>query len=577
MENVVRLDLRRFLILLAFALAAVFAGMFIAVGATYADTELVDSQLVVSTTGSLAHDDASQFKQRQRVDDNAIGGIEKLYMEWLTGEDGTLRLQGRAVAGNNDYLLKVDYDAPDKAFVSAGYRAFRTWSDGSGGFFPPNAAFFSLFDQDLALDRGQAWFKAGLRVPELPKLTLRYDHFDRNGKKDSTIWGDTDSTGGSGRRSIVPTFLDIDEQRDIVDLRASDTVEHLADTEVGLGVRYESTDIGNSRKVRRQPGQAGIDRFVTQRDVSSSDLYNLHAYSRTGFADDRAVVSSAYSYADLNNDLGGSRIYGNSFDAAFDPTYSNRQPFDGGFIGLSGRSRVRRHTGSLSLLLRPRDSLRLIAAVRGEAEDINGISGFSDTLVLFPPTLATLQTPFSVRSAADTTSYAESLEVRYKGLSDVVLYARGEWQQEDGSLREIETNTTTAAVTVQRDTDNNLQARKYTAGAVWYPHRRLSVSGRYSYGTRDRDYRHTVDSTSTPLSSDQFPAFLRGLEIDEQKGNVRVAWRALAVLRVTLRYDVGLATVDNSSGTLAEVESVDVRSDTIAASATWSPSQSSYL
>ncbi len=577
METVVRLDLRRVLILLGFALAAVFTAMFVAVGATYADTELVDSELVVSTTGAFVHGDASQFKQRQRIDDNAIGGIEKLYMEWLTGEDGTLRLQGRAIAGNNDYLLKLDYDAPDKAFVSAGYREFRAWSDGSGGFFPPSATFISLFDQDLSLDRGQAWLEAGLRVPDLPELTLRYDHFDRSGKKDSTSWGSTDLTGGLGARAIAPTFLDIDEQRDIVDLRVSDTLARVADTEVGLGLRYESTAVDNSRNIRQQPGQVGLDRFVTQRDRTSSDLYNLHAYSRTAFAENRAVFSSAYSYAELDNDLGGSRIYGNSFGAAFDPAYSNRQPLDSGMVGLGGRSRLRRHTGSLNFLLRPRDSLRVIAAVRGEAEDINGISGFSDTLVLFPPTLATIQTPLAVSSASDTRSYAESLELRYSGLRNLVVYARGDWEQEDGSLREIETNTSTAVVDVQRDTDSNLNATKYTAGAVWYPHRRVSVTGRFSYGSRDRDYRHSVDSTADPASSNQFPAFIRGLKLDERKGNLRLAWRALDVLRVTLRYDIGLATVDNSSGTLAEVESADVRSDTVGAAATWSPSPSSYV
>ncbi len=577
MEDVVRLDLRHAVILLAFAVAAVFVAMFVAVGATYAETELIDSEIIVSATGSLVHDDASHFKQRQRVDDNAIGGLEKLYLEWLTGEDGTLRLQGRAIAGNNDYLLRLDYEALDKAFVSGGYREFRTWSDGAGGFFPPNGAFITFFDQDLALDRGQAWLEAGLRVPDLPELTLRYDHFERDGKKDSTSWGSTDLTGGLGRRAIVPTFLDIDEQRDIINLRGSYIVAPLADTEIGLGMRYESTDVDNSRNIRQQPAQTGLDRFVTQRDTSNSDLYNLYAYSRTGFGEDRVVLSTAYSYTELDNDLGGARIYGAGFGVPFDPASGNRQPFDRGFLGLSGSTKLRTHTGALTLMVRPSDSLRVTAAVRAEAEDINGVSAFSETLVGFPPALATTQTPLTVASATDTTSYAESLELRYTGRRHLVVYARGDWEQVDGSLREVETDAGAMVVDIQRDTDSELIAQKYTAGTVWYPHRRVNVSGRFSYGMRDTDYRHTVDSTGVPLSSNRFPAFIRGLEVAEKKGNIRIAWRALDSVRLTLRYDLMLSSVDNSSGTLTEVESVEVRTGMLGAGVTWSPSPSSYV
>ena len=46
-------------------------------------------------------------------------------------------------------------------------------------------------------------------------MTLRYAHEFRKGLKDSTEWGDSNLTGGFGTRSIVPTFYNIDEKRDI--------------------------------------------------------------------------------------------------------------------------------------------------------------------------------------------------------------------------------------------------------------------------------------------------------------------------------------------------------------------------
>jgi hypothetical protein len=64
-----------------------------------------------------------------------------------------------------------------------------TWYDGSGGFFPPNGQWFDIFDDKLAADRGEAWFEAGLTLPDKPVVVFRYSHgfamakrFDRLGR-----------------------------------------------------------------------------------------------------------------------------------------------------------------------------------------------------------------------------------------------------------------------------------------------------------------------------------------------------------------------------------------------------------
>ncbi|RMF18939.1 MAG: hypothetical protein D6760_13490, partial [Deltaproteobacteria bacterium] len=181
-----------------------------------ADSIHVD--LTLAGAGVFVSDDDAQFEQRHRLPDGGFGGIEELRLERSFSGDGTLRLTGHALFEQHDYAADFLLDAPDKGFLRAGYREFRTWTDGSAGFFPQaGATFFQPEDDELTLDRGEAWVAAGLRLPGRPKLDLAYRHQTRDGSKNSLVWGDTNATGGFGTRSIVPAFLDVDETSDIVE------------------------------------------------------------------------------------------------------------------------------------------------------------------------------------------------------------------------------------------------------------------------------------------------------------------------------------------------------------------------
>ena len=86
--------------------------------------------------------------------------------------------------------MKTAISHPDKGFIRAGFEQFRTWYDGSGGFSPRSNAWVTLYREDLALDRGAAWIEGGLTLPDWPIITLKYSYLFREGKKDSTSWGD---------------------------------------------------------------------------------------------------------------------------------------------------------------------------------------------------------------------------------------------------------------------------------------------------------------------------------------------------------------------------------------------------
>lgn len=538
-----------------------------------AQTERIASEISVTGTGVIVDDDEDQFRQRHRVPIDGFGGIENLYMEWLYGEDVSIKLEGRGIVDANDYLAKIRIDKPEKGYVSAGYREFRTWYDGTGGYFPQNSLIFSIFDENLELDRGEAWFEAGVRAPDAPQLTFRYAHFNRDGKKSSTSWGESNLTGGAGTRSIVPAFWDIDEERDVLDIG----IEHVVrGTTVGGGFRYETTDLDDALNERRFPTEA-TDRSLTQHNKTEGDLYNLNAYTSTPLLDNKLVLSTAYSYSDLKNDIGGSRIYGAGYDAPFDPAFPGRQPLDTGFIDLDGSTKVEQHVGNFTIQGRPIETLQATAGLRIEQQDITGASNWIGTDVGFPPTLPTNQTSLAAKSDASTTSFTESLEVRYTGLTNWVWFVRGEWEQNDGDLTERQIQTVTAITDVERDTDIELSGQKYVAGATWYPLRRVNVAARYTYRLRDWDFDHNLDSTDNTTGSNRYPAFMTEQEIETNAGDVRVTWRALDNLRVTGRYDIAYTDYDTKVPVFGDNESAEVRTHAAGGNLSWSPTTASYL
>lgn len=165
-----------------------------------------------SVGGTFVDGDKARFQQRQNLRGGAaFGGVQDFHYEQDIGKKGLFQIDGRGIFDNHDYSLKFSLEHPDIGFLRGGYQESRSWYDGSGGYFPQSKLWLPVIDDDLVLDRGEAWFEGRLTLPGKPVFTFRYSHQFRNGLKDSTIWGDSTLTGGAGPRGIVPTFQDIDE------------------------------------------------------------------------------------------------------------------------------------------------------------------------------------------------------------------------------------------------------------------------------------------------------------------------------------------------------------------------------
>lgn len=521
----------------------------------------------LSVGAAISNGDDAAFMHRHRMPDGFSGGVDEFHWEKFFGDNGLLQIDGRGIFDAHDYLLEIDVSDTEKGYIRAGYREFRSWYDGSGGFFPQNGQWLEVFDDELHLDRGEAWIEGGLTLPDMPVLTVRYVYSFREGKKGSTTWGPTGMTGGFGTRNIVPSFYDIDEERNVV---SADVRHTISNTDFGLGVRYEFSDQDNSRNMRLNPNEPVLDRHVTQNDEVETDLFNTHFFTETRF-NEKVKFTTGYSFTTLDTDISGSRIYGPGYDPVYDPGFARRQPFDSGFIMLTGGSQLDQHVVHLNLMGRLFEHLTLVPSLRVEQRDVSSLSGYQDRNISMPTSLET----FRADSDRGLLDVSERLELRYNGLEDWVFYARGDWTQGSGDLQETRMNSTQNRLLIDRDSDEDRFIQKYTVGANWYPLAQLNFGVQYYRKMQDVDYDH--DRVFRAPGEFMYPGFITRQEFETDDFNIRATWRPLRTLTFITRYDIQFSTIDSAGLTLGKSETGETTVHVLSESITWTPWSRLYL
>lgn len=493
--------------------------------------------------------DRAQFEQEHRLPGNSVyGGIGDLHYERAIGSDAQLLFDGQARFDTNDYKLRLNLSKQELGYVEFGFEEFRTWYDGNGGFFPPNGQFFSPFFPEMHIDRGDIWVELGLRVPEWPEVTLRYSHEFRDGQKDSTVWGDTTLTGiPFATRDIAPAYRNIDETRDILSLDVSKT---FGNTDALLGFRYEHSKDDNSLNTWRGAGDLsmlpGAQRFVTQHQRDDVDLFSGHAITETRFSDS-LWFTAGYSYTTGQNDLSGTRIFGNGFDAPFGEPLPSLDFFDHAYLDLAGTAQTDEHVVNANLFWLPVKEVTVLTTFRYTHEDRDSSSSFLAFNPEFnlPPFTAlnpaggfhygTGIPTFGTRSAYYD-RFAESVELRYTGLRDLLLYGQAELQEENGHVNEFQTLDESRT---PLDKDTQFIGQKYSLGINWYPLPRLNLSAQYY---------HKIASYDNDLFGSQDQRLI-GQDWNTDDANVRVTLRPalpaiLGDLSLVTRYDFTRTTID---------------------------------
>lgn len=532
--------------------------------------------------GYFRDGDASQLQRRTGQSADVSGGVEDFHLEQSTGGRGLFTLDGRGLAGNNDYSLKLRVTEPDKGFFEFGYRGFRNWYDGSGGYFPRGTNHsFSIYDDEMHVDRGEFWFETGMRLPNKPEFTFRFSHATRDGSKPSTIWGDSALTGLSTTRGFVPAFRGINETHDTV---ALDMTHKISKTAFGLGVRYDAINNDDTLNIRRRPGELtgtavqAADRHLTQRETSDTDMFNAHGFTETHLSD-QVMLTLGGSYTKMETDVSGSRIYGANYDPIYDLLFARRQQRDEGFYNLEGQASTRQYVANANLMYSPTRTFVIVPSVRVEHFTQNGFAEFTETAVGTDAGRTTATEDLLNRHERGFTDVTEALEARYTGLTNWALYARGEWLEGQGDLTERQAEPDPDATgIIERSTDSKRFTQKYVLGVNWYPHRRVNLGGQYYHKQRANDFTHLVDlTTNTPPSGNRYPAFLVDQNFTTDDANFRITYRPHNRVTLVSRYDFQLSTVSTRGDFLSESDSSRVTSHIFSESVSWTPVQRLYL
>lgn len=528
-------------------------------------TETYTSWLELSGGGFFIDGSKRQFQQRHRTEQKAFGGIEDFHYQGDLGKGFALTLDGRSIFDNEDYKLSLDLAKENLGFLRFKYESFRTWYNGDGGWYSPGDVWYQLRESSdaLALDRGEFSAEMGLTLKNLPTLTFKYTHRYRDGEKSSTIWGSSHPTGTSLTRGLSPSFYDIDEESHIFELDAKHQIKATA---LGLGLRYETTDVDNARKMTFWPQPDPTpQRRVTDREDASYDLFNVHTFSET-WIKKNLFFSTGFSFSDLDNDFTGSRIYGDEFDVVFVPNPANST----GYTNLVGNSRKQEYVANLNLMAIPLAHFTIVPSVRIQREDWDAESrGFQ--------TGVNPSGGFAGNTDGDRLDVRERLDLRYTGVTNWVFFARGEWTQGEGNAEERGGIGPTAPIA--RETEDTRFFQKYSAGAKWYATRSFSIDAGGYYKLNAYDYDHSLDSTPN-AGANRYPAYLVMQDFETYDGNVRVTLRPLKNLTLVSRYEYQLSTIntkpDSASG-LGQVESSEMTSHIIAQNVSWTPWSRLYL
>jgi hypothetical protein len=481
------------------------------------------SRSVAPMVGFTAVDgDEEKFREDWWTRDKWSAGVEALTLGGQLDDGTEYKVEGRAVVPGNDYQLFVTIRKIDRGFLRAGYSEYRKYYDGTGGFYESFPTPHFELDDDLHLDIGSFFLAAGIEIPDLPRIGLGYERQFRDGSKSLTGWGGV-SAGGITRK-IHPTFLDIDETRDIF----TATLDH----EIGrVGLmnefRYERCDIGTVR------GERDIDLDGnTSEDVTVFEKYSHDSWANTFRTESHLTERFFMSFGYLASSLDGTanfRMFTVPFDSPFDKEWATRN------VDVDQDT----HLVNVSAMVGPWKNLTIYGGLKAEQTDSGGDTDAVLREIL--PGVGLVEPDAAIRNSSEKTAFEEKVGFRYRGIPHTTLYAEGTWAQQDIDL--LETEVEDAELALERSTSTDVDRARYMVGFTTSPIPRTGLAVRYLKRYRSNQYDHLVDT------DEGYPAFLLGQDLETDEVSSKLTYRLNSRVQATLRHQLVTTRIDTTADT----------------------------
>ncbi len=564
----------------------------------FEDNYITVSGQVPTLSGSHA-----AFQNRTQIARKGAGGIEEFNYTVDLSKATTLQVDGRALPGAEDYLAQFKLTKNEVGSFEAGYKRERTFYDGAGGFFPLNNAWLPIYPRALFVDRGKFFVNGTIALPNTPVFTFSYTNETRTGRKDSTIWGDTDQTGVpiyslnslnpiSANRRIVPAYLQLGERRETWEVAVKDSFGKTNVRFAVIGNRINNLD---TRSIDRFPGELkpfpaipanpptlvppllanNPNKGFDQQGVKENGL-TWTGKIETVFSDKvTAYVSGLYRHSTL--DTTGSRFVSvelltgtglKSLVGGFTP--AGRPPYSQ--IG-TGNMKEDVLTGAVGVELKPLKDLEFNAALKGEDYKTSGnyTANYVSNMVVLASGVVT-PVPLTAPNSSTITEkpWIPEASVRYTGIKNVALFATWDSRTAPSSQFKNYVGITISSagpvvLLAPNIEDNKIKEKRsnLNAGANWTPSPMLTL--RSEFFTKDHENNFRTDDSYYILDYDTY-----GLR-------TTATVRATPVLSFSTRY-----VVQRGKGKVAEEgflqgDSNDTRRYQLSETIDWVPTKLLYM
>ena len=565
-----------------------------------------DSYIKVTGQAASVTGDGAAYARRFQSPENGAYGIEALHYNKDTGKTTTVQLDGRALSGAEDYLGKFRLVKTDLGTFEVGYKRFRTFYDGIGGFFPLGNTWLPLGQPELHTDRASFWADVTIAKEGAPVFHLRYENDLRSGRKDTTIWGDTDFTGipissvsaqnpYSSNRKIIPAFIDLNERQKTWTASLKHTV---GKTEFEFEIVRNDTDSLDTRYQNRYPGElkpfpaipalpakiiapALANNFITGFDRQGVDS-KITAY--TGKFETKASEQLTFfgglSYQHAAAEISGDRemtLFINTgagvVAAVGGFTANGRPPYS--YTTLFGHTKENTLTGNLGLSYKPVKDLFLSLALKGEQIDMDGVNQvtYINTLIV-QSTGQTTSIPVAAPNVSARTekSWIPELNVRYTGIKNLSLYGAFDYRHSPGDVSGTSTGVTPAGSTILQSivsSSDNVQLNHghYKVGANWNASSMVTLRAEVYY----KDHRNSLTGVGTSSGSQ----FIMGYQFYGTKLTAIV--KPLPTLTFTTRYVRQSGRSDVTVDYGQSYDSMDSKNHLLGETIDWNPTKQFYL
>ena len=559
-----------------------------------------DNYIKVSAQGASLSGSKEAFQSRTQQPKSGAFGVEELNVTRELSKGTTLMVDGKANAGAEDYLLSFRVTKEEVGSFEAGYQRVRTFYDGLGGFFPINNSWLPLYKRANFVDRGKFFVNGTIAMPKAPVYTFRYTNELRNGRKDSTILGDSDLTGVpyyingvanpiSPNRKIVPAYLQLAERHEEWETAVRHTVDK---TTMRFAVSGDKINNDDTRSVDRYPGELQPFPTVpaalrTPTQISNQNKgFDEQKFKETGYTvsgkietvlSDQIKAYVTASYHDGDVDVAGNRQV-----TTFIATGTGTQALVGGHAPAGRAPYSPVGTGSLSqkittgvvgLEFKPMPDLEINPALKMETFKYDGT--YSANYIGNSVVVATgVNTPYNL-VGANSGKYSEKpvvpeLTARYTGISKVALFAIWDYRSAPGDENKVYGGVTTGTgpmilaapvIVAEKVKEKHMNLK---VGGNWTPNALLNVRAEFFMKDHENNFN---DALATGYYT---------LDYDTYGGRFTATIKPSAELSATTRY-----VIQRGHGTVSEDgylfgHSNDSRRYELAETVNWNPNKSFY-